>query len=173
MNMTEHIDTKLAVREQLLKDKTEREASMAGNHTSNTNNIVKQKNTMKKENANKAYVAIELTKKTDIARHLEHGGVALLLCMYSFAELNGGIIENARELLKDDLTLGLMGISKKYGEMVLNETSTLWHWVDDDLYIDLYSVFYEDKMRETSEQRRKAGIASGEARRKQKNDDWN
>lgn len=169
----EEPNTRLAVREQLHKDKSEREASMAGNHESKTNNTIINKPIMKTTKSNnKAYVAIELTKKADIARHLEHGGVALLLCMYSFAELNGGIIENAREMLKDDLTLGLMGISKKYGEMVLNEESTLWHWVDNDLYIDLYSVFYEDKMRETSEQRRRAGIASGEARRKQKDDDW-
>ena len=85
----------------------------------------------------------------------KHVQAAVLLLFYCNRQRNGGRIPRA--LVDDGMELGILILAGLRG--VLEEPSGLWHWEDDTLVLDVYSVEHERSAEAGLEQRR-AAIAS-------------
>lgn len=112
-----------------------------------TKNISKTKKPTQAEiRKNRAFTAVLLIWKDDVATHLSQVGVATMLSFYCREKLNSGIIEDARTMLNNEILRGIMGLGKDGAEMVLNEESPFWEWDNDDLHVNYYSLFHENEI---------------------------
>lgn len=132
--------------------------------------MVNNKPTKAEIKKNNDFTAVLLIWKNDVATHLSQVGVATMLSYYCRENLNGGIIEDARTTLNNEILRGIMGLGKDGAEMVLNEESPFWEWVNDDLHVNFYSLSHENEIIRKREGGRKGGLANGANRKKEKQD---
>lgn len=102
------------------------------------------------------FLAIHTSWREDIAAYPEQAVAALLLAFYCREKMNHSVVEDASELLSNNIKRGLLGLGKEQSEMILRGNSPFWHWDGNSLIVDMYSVHYEDKMRKKSAQAKEA-----------------
>lgn len=101
------------------------------------------------------YVGILLSKRDALCdAGPEAAGVATLLILYCFREMNGGVMQGARgwNSRKWVFTCGLDAAPE-------GDCAELWHWEGDDLIVDLYSEELERQAVGASEAGKKAAEA--------------
>ena len=149
---------------QILKEAAEREVLME-----RIGDIQREEKATMIKKGDPPFLAIHTSWREDIAAYPEQVIAALLLAFYCREKMNHGVVEDASELLSNNIKRGLLGLSKEQSEMILKENSRFWHWNGNSLIVDMYSVHYEDKMRKKSAQAKEAVRIREEKRKNREN----
>lgn len=104
----------------------------------------------RKEQKNNAFTAVLLTWKDEMISFPEQVYAAIMLSLYCRERLNGGIIMNAKQKLSDERQRGAIGLGSVESEMIQHEQSPFWHWEQDDLHVDFYSLYHEEQILKSS-----------------------
>lgn len=116
------------------------------------------------------YTALMCSMQSTIAKQMRKNphviGIADLLNIRCHQLCNDGVFQNARELLTDELERGGMFIEAEFVEIILaGDAPGFWHWKDDALIVDCYSLEVQSKYLTEKRKLSYAGKISGEKRR--------
>lgn len=116
------------------------------------------------------YTALMCSMQSTIAKQMRKNslviGIADLLNIRCHQLCNDGVFQNARELLTDELERGGMFIEAEFAEIILaGDAPGFWHWEDDALIVDCYSLEAQSKYLTEKRKTSDAGKISGEKRR--------
>lgn len=160
---TNTLNNRTAAIAQLMADEAESKSSMDKIMPNE-----EDKSTQGRKKEDPPFLAVHISWRDDIAAYPEQAAVAFLLALYCREKMNHGVMENAKDLLRNERKCGLLGFDAKQSQMIQNEESRFWHWEGPSLYVDFYSSYYEDKMRKISAQRRDAVRIREEKRKRRK-----